>query len=668
MTLYLSANVKMIFYRRLVLAVFLLIILPLTHGCASYTSIRAAQSLKSQNTIKEIAIIGGASILYKNGEWATVNLSASRTSIEHTLHRLQQEFEKKGYRVVYAEPVGVGYRWPVFKQNWYSTYDNKGYIETSTQIYSGEPAYEYPVVLANDKFRRAIHEEYERINKDFVNGGYLLKPSKTNFQDIHEVTGGDTVCLVFSSGVQNIDNNATNITVAILSALGGVYTSNSQHRNKYNNFIYCSNLHDGGVVYSFSKNTHKLPTVTDDNHFKDLLALFPSTGNPLNKDCKLINKVNNYYHCPPIPSQSPYNNDQLDELHIAAKYGDLEKVNKLIADRIDVNSQSGKYEDTPLMLAIDNGHRDIAITLLNHGAEINKFQRYGVTALHKAVNSGQIDITKELILRGADVNALLNKYEKTGTPLHWAARRSNGNSVKMAKLLMENGANLNSRTEKGSTPLHWTYNSDEKGIAQFFINEGADVNATTDGNETPLHSASIVNNYKLAEILINNGAHINIANKYGLTPLHIAIYNGSYKTAVLLLNHDANINASTNIHETPLHYAAKRAGNKIAMDLIVKGARINLLNNMGYTPLHTAAGFGNAHVAKLLLQFGANIHSTDKNESTPLHIAARYRNKNVINLLLKRGANTKVRDYQNYLPVDYIEQEEDPELYYMLNK
>nr|ADD96525.1 hypothetical protein [uncultured organism MedDCM-OCT-S11-C29] len=54
------------------------------------------------------------------------------------------------------------------------------------------------------------------------------------------------------------------------------------------------------------------------------------------------------------------------------------------------------------------------------------------------------------------------------TPLHSAL------DTKTAKLLIDNGADVNARTKAGRTPLH---NSDTLGIAQLLISKGADVNA-----------------------------------------------------------------------------------------------------------------------------------------------------------------------------------------------
>lgn len=124
-----------------------------------------------------------------------------------------------------------------------------------------------------------------------------------------------------------------------------------------------------------------------------------------------------------------------------------------------------------------------------------------VNTLLKACKDGNFDEAKRLIDAGVDVNAM----DAHGwTPLYWAC---NMGHVKVAKLLIKNGANVNSNeNEYKTTPLH-------VGCQQFLP--------------------------RLAELLIKNGADVNSKDRYGYTPLDEACKKGHVDIANLLLNRGA---------------------------------------------------------------------------------------------------------------------------------
>lgn len=113
-------------------------------------------------------------------------------------------------------------------------------------------------------------------------------------------------------------------------------------------------------------------------------------------------------------------------------------VKRLISARADLNLDDG-YGATALYCAIYNGFDDVALLLIEAGAELNtKTGIYidgtgDITPLHRATDSPVV--LAAMLKRGANVHA----QDTTGdTPLDWA-RRSNDKCV---KLLLEAGADL----------------------------------------------------------------------------------------------------------------------------------------------------------------------------------------------------------------------------------
>ncbi len=69
------------------------------------------------------------------------------------------------------------------------------------------------------------------------------------------------------------------------------------------------------------------------------------------------------------------------------------------------------------------------------------------SGLIQAVKDGNIDRVRLLIAQGADINTRDNRG---GTPLHWAAYY---NRKEIAKLLLMQGADINIKDKNGLTPV-----------------------------------------------------------------------------------------------------------------------------------------------------------------------------------------------------------------------
>ncbi len=57
----------------------------------------------------------------------------------------------------------------------------------------------------------------------------------------------------------------------------------------------------------------------------------------------------------------------------------------------------------PLQLALAKGHKEVALLLIEHGADIHYRDRSGQTPLQVAVNHGQFEIAKLLIQKGSAI-------------------------------------------------------------------------------------------------------------------------------------------------------------------------------------------------------------------------------------------------------------------------
>jgi hypothetical protein len=135
-------------------------------------------------------------------------------------------------------------------------------------------------------------------------------------------------------------------------------------------------------------------------------------------------------------------------LHEAALNGKLEKAKELIKAHPElVFNQSSYGSQTPLHLAVEYGHKEVAELLLANNANIEAKAYGGMTPLLSAVFGGHKDLVELLLAHKADVN--LNDDVRR-TPLHMAAE--NG-YTDIAALLLAHKADVNAKNRDGRTPL-----------------------------------------------------------------------------------------------------------------------------------------------------------------------------------------------------------------------
>ena len=153
-------------------------------------------------------------------------------------------------------------------------------------------------------------------------------------------------------------------------------------------------------------------------------------------------------HLQPIMMNVKLGRRGFTQLHHCAENGFTTSVKRLLSIRninVNVKSLNGW---SPLHWAAVYGHVEIALLLLQNGAEVNARSINGVTPLHYAAMYGHVDILHLLLHYGAEVNA---RDRLDRTPLHVAACSGH---VDILHLLVENGADLEAQDYTGTRALH----------------------------------------------------------------------------------------------------------------------------------------------------------------------------------------------------------------------
>src|SRR5579864_802447 len=240
-------------------------------------------------------------------------------------------------------------------------------------------------------------------------------------------------------------------------------------------------------------------------------------------------------NCAPAKeNRPPLATPAAEELHRAARAGNLKQVQALIAGGVPVDARDA-MGGTPLHDAAWAGEKEVAAFLIESGADVNAKHNEGQsTPLHYAVLTNHPDVVELLLDHGADQAAL---YKTSQTALHLAAARGYS---RVATLLIAHGADIRARDETGSTALSeasWTGGAE---MVKLLIAKGAAVNEVNpETGMSALHAACSRGYAPVAEALLAAGARADIRDKNGETPLYLALQFQRMSVVDLLVRENA---------------------------------------------------------------------------------------------------------------------------------
>ena len=322
------------------------------------------------------------------------------------------------------------------------------------------------------------------------------------------------------------------------------------------------------------------------------------------------------------------------------------------------------------------------------------------------------DATPEAIQEFLDLRVDVNTKDKDeNTPLLLCVKRGD---IASAKLLIENGADVDARNKDGLAALYYARRPNQKELegvlvragakehpAWIFLDgrtifeaardpktnpnqfsryidairkAGADIDAKDAGGRTPLYWTALTSeNPELLTLLIEAGADVNAKNNNGYTPLHrAAMSNRNPEVFTLLIKAGADVNAKTKTGVTPLYWAASfNKNSEVITTLIKAGADLNAKDKDGSTPLHRAGmSSSNPEVLTTLIKAGADLNAQDARGMTPLHYAAMVnKNPEVLTLLIKAGADVNGKGEYRRTPLHWAaSRNKNPEVLTILIK
>jgi ankyrin repeat protein len=252
-------------------------------------------------------------------------------------------------------------------------------------------------------------------------------------------------------------------------------------------------------------------------------------------------------------------------LLFAARQGAIDSVRALVASPalyVDAADPDGV---TALTYATVNGHYDIAMYLLEHGADASIVDNYGRGVLYAAIDMNRPELEPRPPVNSGDRATALD----------------------VAELALAKGADVDAQLY-GRIPSRCTNGCNSLGI------EGA----------TPLWRAAKTNDAAAVRLLLRRGAGVHHAARDGSTPFMIAAgqtwrdehslgtERESIEILTALLQAGSPIGATNTAGETALHGAAMRGADAVVRFLVDRGARLDAKDKAGRMPLQTAMGIG----------------------------------------------------------------------------
>jgi ankyrin repeat protein len=183
-------------------------------------------------------------------------------------------------------------------------------------------------------------------------------------------------------------------------------------------------------------------------------------------------------------------------LYRAIQAGDLDQIKRHLYWGTEIN-QPDPDGDYPLHVAARRGRVVIARALLDHGANPNAQNLGGKTPLRVALGQGKTQVALVLVQKGAldDPQELLFDLARSGV--------SDRDSL---KFLVERGADVNARDDKGDTALHIAIRDNRLLLVKRLIDQGADVTLPDGEGRTPIELAAINQNRDITLELERYGA------------------------------------------------------------------------------------------------------------------------------------------------------------------
>ncbi|XP_037379283.1 protein TANC1 isoform X3 [Talpa occidentalis] len=348
-------------------------------------------------------------------------------------------------------------------------------------------------------------------------------------------------------------------------------------------------------------------------------------------------------------------------------------------------------ENTAFLCEPRNGHALLAFMFSRQEGKLNRQQtmELGHHILKAHIFKG---LSKKTGISSSHLQALWIGYSTEGLSAALASLRNLYTpNVKVSRLLILGGANVNYRTEVlNNAPILCVQSHlGHEEVVTLLLEFGACLDGMSENGMTALCYAAAAGHMKLVCLLAKKGARVDHLDKKGQCALvHSALRGhgdilrylltcewaagppqpgalrkshalqqaltaaasmGHSSVVQCLLGlekeHEIDVNGTDSLWgETALTAAAGRGKLEVCELLLERGAAVSRTNRRGVPPLFCAARQGHWQIVRLLLEHGCDVNLSDKQGRTPLMVAACEGHLNTVEFLLSKGAGLSALD------------------------
>ncbi|XP_071160740.1 uncharacterized protein [Mytilus edulis] len=349
----------------------------------------------------------------------------------------------------------------------------------------------------------------------------------------------------------------------------------------------------------------------------------------------------------------------MSPMMIACENGHKEIVKILLVRGADCNAYDSDGQSA-VMKACEHGHTEVVKILLDRGADFNKRDRRGQSPVMKACEHGHTDIVKMLLDNGSDCNS----FDVDGQSLVMKACEHGRTDI--VKMLLCKGADYNSFDVDGPSPLMKACENGYTEIVKMLVDRGADFNKYDMGGPSPVLTACEHGHTEVFQMLLDRGEDYTICDMWGRSLLMKACDHVHTEIVKILLDREADFNKYDIWGPSPVMKACKHGHTEIVKMLLDRGADYNKNDMWGKSPLMKVCEYGHTEMVKLLLDRGADCNKCDILGQSPVMKACEYGHTEIIKILLDRGADYNRCDKRDQSPVMKASQHGHTEIVKML--